>query len=50
MIALALVAVASSFAQQLKTSSDSVSYTAGMTITNGLVPFLLQQKVDTALL
>ena len=50
MIALALVAGASSFAQQLKTSSDSVSYTAGMTITNGLVPFLLQQKVDTALM
>lgn len=29
-------------------SSDSVSYAAGMYLTNGLIPFLQQQKVDTA--
>ncbi|MBO4720112.1 MAG: FKBP-type peptidyl-prolyl cis-trans isomerase [Prevotella sp.] len=34
---------------QLTTSSDSVSYTAGMDATKGLVSFLVQQeKVDTA--
>ena len=27
---------------QLNNSSDSVSYTAGMAITNGLIPFLIQ--------
>ena len=32
----------------LNNSSDSVSYTGGMAITNGLVPFLQQQGVDTA--
>ena len=34
----------------LTSSSDSVSYAAGMTMTNGLVPFLLQQKMDTTLM
>ena len=33
---------------KLATSSDSVSYTAGMSSTIGLINFLLQQKVDTA--
>ena len=33
---------------KLATSSDSISYTAGMSSTMGLVNFLLQQKVDTA--
>ena len=32
----------------LNNSSDSVSYAAGMAATQGLVPYLLQQKVDTA--
>ena len=33
---------------QLNNSSDSVSYAAGMAITNGLIPFLIQQQgVDT---
>lgn len=32
----------------LTTSSDSLSYAAGYGQTNGLIPFLLQQKVDTA--
>lgn len=32
----------------LATPSDSVNYTAGMAQTNGLIPFLLQQKMDTA--
>ena len=32
----------------LKTSSDSMSYIAGMSATMGLVDYLLQQKVDTA--
>lgn len=32
----------------LTTSSDSVSYAAGMTVTNGLIPYLIQQGVDTA--
>ena len=65
-IALALVAGASSFTANavkkktvmapakekvvLTSSSDSVSYAAGMTMTNGLVPFLLQQKMDTTLM
>ena len=35
-------------AVQLLNGSDSVSYTAGMTFTKGLVSYLLQQKVDTA--
>ena len=35
---------------RLNNSSDSVSYAAGMSLTNGLIPFLLQQKVDTALM
>jgi FKBP-type peptidyl-prolyl cis-trans isomerase FklB len=35
---------------QLANSSDSVSYAAGMRLTDGLIPFLLQQKVDTALM
>ena len=34
----------------LASTSDSVSYAAGMTMTNGLVPFLLQQKMDTTLM
>jgi FKBP-type peptidyl-prolyl cis-trans isomerase FklB len=34
----------------LASSSDSVSYAEGMTMTNGLVPFLLQQKMDTTLM
>ncbi len=34
---------------KLTNSSDSVSYAAGMSITNGLIPFLVQQQgVDTA--
>ena len=34
---------------QLNNSSDSVSYAAGMAITNGLIPFIQQQQgVDTA--
>jgi FKBP-type peptidyl-prolyl cis-trans isomerase FklB len=33
---------------QLVTSSDSVSYAGGMSVTNGLIPFLIQQHgVDT---
>lgn len=32
----------------LVTSSDSVSYAAGVSVTNGLVPYLRQQGVDTA--
>lgn len=32
----------------LASSSDSVSYAAGAMLTNGLVPYLLQQGVDTA--
>jgi len=35
---------------RLAGSTDSVSYAAGMAITNGLVPFLHQQKVDSALM
>ena len=34
---------------QLKTSSDSLSYAAGVSMTNGLVPYLIQSEgVDTA--
>ena len=34
---------------KLANGSDSVSYAAGMSITNGLIPFLVQQQnVDTA--
>ncbi len=34
---------------ELKSSSDSVSYAAGMMVTNGLIPYLTQQQgVDTA--
>lgn len=32
----------------LLSSSDSLSYAAGITMTNGLMPYLLQQGVDTA--
>lgn len=32
----------------LANSSDSLSYAAGITMTNGLMPYLLQQGVDTA--
>ena len=32
----------------LNSSSDSVSYAGGMAITNGLLPYLQQQGVDTA--
>ena len=35
---------------QLAGSTDSVSYAAGMAITNGLVPFLHQQKGDSVLM
>ena len=36
---------------QLLTSSDSVSYAGGMSVTNGLIPFLIQQQgVDTTYL
>lgn len=35
---------------QLVGSSDSLSYAAGMMLTNGLIDYLLQQKVDTAML
>ena len=35
---------------QLLSSSDSVSYAAGIRLTEGLIPFLLQQQVDTALM
>lgn len=34
---------------ELKNGSDSLSYAAGMSITNGLIPYLIQQQgVDTA--
>ena len=47
-LALAIMASASSFAQ-LSSSSDSVSYAAGMSVTDGLVPFIVEQHhVDTA--
>lgn len=35
---------------KLNNSSDSLSYAAGVALTNGLVPYLLQQKVDTTLM
>lgn len=35
---------------ELNNGSDSLSYAAGMRLTDGLIPFLLQQKVDTALM
>ena len=42
-------AVAKEVPVKLTNSSDSVSYAAGMSITNGLIPFLVQQQgVDTA--
>jgi len=34
----------------LNNSSDSLSYAAGIALTNGLIPYLLQQKVDTAMM
>jgi len=34
----------------LTSSSDSVSYAAGMTMTNGLLNYLLQQKMDTTMM
>ena len=34
----------------LTSTTDSVSYAAGMSLTNGLVPFLLQQNVDTTMM
>lgn len=43
------VAVVKEEPVKLNNSSDSVSYTAGMSITNGLIPYLVQQQgVDTA--
>ena len=33
---------------RLTNATDSVSYAAGMTLTNGLLPYLLQQGIDTA--
>lgn len=35
---------------QLASSSDSVSYAAGMNMTKGLISFLLQQHVDTTMM
>lgn len=35
---------------ELNSSSDSLSYAAGVALTNGLIPYLLQQKVDTTLM
>lgn len=33
---------------QLNNGSDTLSYVAGMSVTNGLVPYLVQQKgIDT---
>lgn len=34
----------------LNNSSDSLSYAAGISLTNGLIPYLLQQKVDTTMM
>ena len=34
----------------LNNSSDSLSYAAGVALTNGLVTYLLQQKMDTTLM
>ena len=43
-----VVQVATVAPVELKTSSDSVSYAAGMAATKGLIPFVQQQyKVDT---
>ena len=42
-------AVAAKEPVKLTNSSDSVSYAAGMSVTNGLIPYLVQQQdVDTA--
>ena len=35
---------------ELNNTSDSVSYAAGVALTNGLIPYLLQQKMDTTLM
>ena len=35
---------------KLNDSSDSLSYAAGVALTNGLIPYLLQQKMDTTLM
>ena len=51
MTAVVALATASSFAQTLKTNSDSLSYAAGMAMTDGLMPYLSQSlKVDTTLM
>ena len=43
------VAVVKEEPVKLSNGSDSVSYAAGMSITNGLIPYLVQQQgVDTA--
>ena len=34
----------------LNSSSDSLSYAAGVALTNGLIPYLLQQKMDTTMM
>jgi FKBP-type peptidyl-prolyl cis-trans isomerase FklB len=34
----------------LNNGSDSLSYAAGVALTNGLIPYLLQQKMDTTLM
>ena len=34
----------------LNNSSDSLSYAAGVSLTNGLITYLLQQKVDTTMM
>lgn len=49
--AVVAMTTASSFAQTLKTNSDSLSYAAGIAMTEGLMPYLSQSlKVDTALM
>lgn len=35
---------------ELNNTSDSVSYAAGVALTNGLIPYLLQQKMDTTMM
>ena len=40
--AVVIMATASSFAQTLKSGSDSLSYAAGMSMTEGLLPYLKQ--------
>lgn len=35
---------------ELNSSSDSLSYAAGVALTNGLIPYLLQQKMDTTMM